>query len=157
MAILGIGVDVVHLPRILALLNRRCPDRFASRILSRTEYSQWQALQNSEAQNRVQFLAVRYQAYHRYKYFLNLICLFRRWSVKEASYKALYPVVKATWKEFTYEKISGKPTLRYDPILLTNRHKVGRTHVSVSHDGDYVYSSVLIEGSFCHFVRSLAQ
>jgi holo-[acyl-carrier protein] synthase len=61
MTILGIGVDVVHLPRILALLNRRCPDRFASRILSRTEYSQWQALQNSDAQDRVQFLAVRYQ------------------------------------------------------------------------------------------------
>ena len=61
MAILGIGVDVVHLPRILALLNRRRPDRFASRILSTTEYGQWQALQISDAQDRAQFLAVRYQ------------------------------------------------------------------------------------------------
>ena len=60
----------------------------------------------------------------------------------------MYPIVKASWKEFTYEKISGKPTLRYDPILHVNRDKIGRTHVSVSHDGDYVYSSVLIEGSF---------
>jgi holo-[acyl-carrier protein] synthase len=60
MAILGIGVDVVYLPRILALLNRRRPDRFASRILSTTEYGQWQALQISDAPNRVQFLAVRY-------------------------------------------------------------------------------------------------
>jgi hypothetical protein len=65
----------------------------------------------------------------------------------------MYPVVKASWKEFTYEKNSGKPTLRYDPILHANRHKIGRTHVSVSHDGDYVYSSVLIEGNFCHSVR----
>ena len=61
MAILGIGVDVVHLPRILALLNRRRPDRFASRILSTKEYSQWQALQTSDTQDRVQFLAIRYK------------------------------------------------------------------------------------------------
>lgn len=65
----------------------------------------------------------------------------------------MYPVVKVSWKEFTYEKNSGKPTLRYDPILDVNRHKIGRTHVSVSHDGDYVYSSVLIEGNLCHFVN----
>ena len=65
MAILGIGVDVVHLPRILALLNRRRPDRFASRILSATEYGQWQALQISDARDRAQFLAVRYQTIDR--------------------------------------------------------------------------------------------
>ena len=156
MAILGIGVDVVHVPRILALLNRRRPDRFASRILSTTEYGQWQALQMSDdIQDRVQFLAVRYIKTVGYNNFLILIRLFRRWSVKEASYKAMYPVVKASWKELTYEKISGKPTLRYDPILHANRHKIGRTHVSVSHDGDYVYSSVLIEGSILSFYENL--
>lgn len=64
----------------------------------------------------------------------------------------MYPFVKASWKEFTYEKLSGKPSLRYDPIFDVNRYKIGRTHVSVSHDGDYVYSSVLIEGDLCHFV-----
>ena len=150
MAILGIGVDVVHLPRILALLNRRCPDRFASRILSTAEYGQWQALHISEAQDHVRFLAVRYTSFE--QYFLDLIYLFYRWSVKEASYKAMYPIVKTSWKELTYEKISGKPTLRYDPILDVNRHKIGRTHVSVSHDGDYVYSSVLVEGNLLFFV-----
>lgn len=60
MPILGIGVDVVYLPRILAVLNRRRPDRFASRILSTTEYDQWKAMQISDAQDSVQFLAVRY-------------------------------------------------------------------------------------------------
>jgi holo-[acyl-carrier protein] synthase len=60
MAILGIGVDVVYLPRIVALLNRRRPDRFASRILSTTEYDQWKGLQITDTQDRVQFLAVRY-------------------------------------------------------------------------------------------------
>ena len=72
----------------------------------------------------------------------------------------MYPAVKASWKELTYEKNSGKPTLRYDPILYANRYKIGRTHVSVSHDGDYVYSSVLIEGTlFIFFIlwESLAE
>ena len=63
----------------------------------------------------------------------------------------MYPVIKASWKELIYEKISGKPTLRYDPVLHANRYKIGRTHVSVSHDGDYVYSSVLIEGTLFIF------
>ena len=61
MAILGINIDVVQLPRVLALLNSRRSDVFASRILSTTEYGQWQALQISDAQDRAQFLAVRYQ------------------------------------------------------------------------------------------------
>ena len=82
-------------------------------------------------------------------------CLFHRWSVKEASYKAMYPVVKASWKEFTYENFSKKPSLRYDPILDANRHKIGQIHVSVSHDGDYVYSSVLVEGNILSFFGNL--
>lgn len=66
----------------------------------------------------------------------------------------MYPVVKASWKEFTYEKLSGKPSLRYHPNLDVNRRKIGRIHVSVSHDGEYVYSSVLIEGNVSHLVRN---
>lgn len=54
MTILGIGVDIVHLPRILNLLNR---PRFARRILSNTETSLWDVLPNRK---RAQFLAVRY-------------------------------------------------------------------------------------------------
>ncbi|KAF8165406.1 4'-phosphopantetheinyl transferase [Crassisporium funariophilum] len=109
MTILGIGVDIVHVPRIASLFTRRCPDRFALRILSKQEYVQWESLRNSDLSERVRFIAVR-------------------WSVKEASYKAMYPVVKPTWREFTYQSVTAegrKPTL--------------------THDGEYVYSSVLIE------------
>ncbi|KDR83806.1 hypothetical protein GALMADRAFT_37747, partial [Galerina marginata CBS 339.88] len=127
MTILGIGVDLVHVPRIAALLSRRKPDRFAARILSKEEYAQWQSLGISS--DRIQFLAVR-------------------WCVKEAAYKAMYPAIQLSWKEITYHSTSTlgqKPFIIYHPLAAENTKKVGRTHVSVSHDGEYVYSSVLVE------------
>jgi holo-[acyl-carrier protein] synthase len=44
MAILGIGVDIVHVPRILALIQRRKPENLATRILSKRELADWREL-----------------------------------------------------------------------------------------------------------------
>lgn len=41
--IIGIGVDIVHLPRIAALIARRGSDGLARRILSPTEYNEFTA------------------------------------------------------------------------------------------------------------------
>lgn len=68
--------------------------------------------------------------------------------MKEAAYKAVYPVVKPTWKELTYHGVSPnkKPFLEYLPLDEENAKKIGDAHVSISHDGEYVYSSVLVKG-----------
>jgi len=60
----------------------------------------------------------------------------------------LYPAARPTWKELTYLGLSDgrKPTLTYHPVNAESLKRVGQTHVSVSHDGEYVYSSVLVEG-----------
>jgi len=131
MSILGIGVDLVYSPRIASLLNRRKPGRLASRILSLEEIFHWEALQASDDACRVRFLAVR-------------------WAVKEAAYKAMYPIVVPTWKELTYRGLGEasnvwKPELVYTPVLPEEGKKVGKMHVSVSHDGEYVFTSVLVE------------
>ncbi|KIK06762.1 hypothetical protein K443DRAFT_88550 [Laccaria amethystina LaAM-08-1] len=130
MAILGIGVDLVNIPRITALLSRRDSQRFASRILSPDELALWQSI---PLNRRVQFLAVR-------------------WGVKEAAYKAMFPVVRPTWKDLTYHgaKVADdgqwlKPSLTYRPPA-SSIPVIGRIHVSVSHDADYVYASVLVDG-----------
>lgn len=71
-----------------------------------------------------------------------------RWAVKEAAYKAFYPVVKPTWKEITFRGLQAngaKPVLEYHPLLICEVEKVGKAHVSISHDGDYVFASVLVE------------
>ncbi|KII94790.1 hypothetical protein PLICRDRAFT_47803 [Plicaturopsis crispa FD-325 SS-3] len=127
MGILGHGVDLVHLPRISSILQRRGPAGLAKRILSPEEHVDWEALP-PEPSSSARFLAVR-------------------WGVKEAAYKALYPAVRPTWKELTYHGFRGdsKPTLSYTPFLPEDKAKTGRMHVSVSHDGDYVLASVIVE------------
>jgi hypothetical protein len=64
MSILGIGVDIVCLPRLRALVARRGPDRLASRILSSRERREWdeRAMQSTkwDAERELRFLAVRY-------------------------------------------------------------------------------------------------
>ncbi|KAH9482450.1 Holo-[acyl-carrier-protein] synthase [Psilocybe cubensis] len=129
MTILGIGVDLVHVPRITSILTRNHGDRFAARILSNEELSEWQSLGLVSISHRARFLAVR-------------------WSVKESTYKAMYPITRPSWKEVSYHGLSAqrqKPFVSYHPFRSENKEKIGSIHVSVSHDGDYVYSSVCIE------------
>ncbi|KAJ7700022.1 4'-phosphopantetheinyl transferase [Mycena rosella] len=120
MCILGIGVDVVHVPRIAALL-RRYPQRLASRILTPQESAQSHSLIDPT------FIAVR-------------------WAVKEAAYKALYPHHRPTWKDLTYKGLENgsKPTLLYHPPSDVPVN-LGDIHISVSHDGEYVFASVLVQ------------
>jgi len=58
MTVLGIGVDLVHVPRIAALLARRSPRHFARKVLSQKELQEWDGLQLDAAQ-KTRFLAVR--------------------------------------------------------------------------------------------------
>jgi holo-[acyl-carrier protein] synthase len=133
MPILGIGVDILHLPRLINLLSRRGSKAFATKILNSQELRTFQLLAEQHGEDDIgrvtQFLGVR-------------------WAVKEAAYKALYPI-RPTWKEVTYssfnEATGVKPTLVYRPV-----HDVGpanKVHVSVSHDGDYVYAQVIAEST----------
>ncbi|KAI9001255.1 4'-phosphopantetheinyl transferase [Trametes punicea] len=127
MVILGIGADILHAPRILRLIERRGPINLASRILSEEELCAWQAIPPAHEARRVRFLAVR-------------------WAVKEAAYKAVYPLARPTWKDFTFHSLSDdgirKPTLE----ISAKDHEASWTfHTSISHDGDYVFATVLVE------------
>jgi len=128
MTVLGLGVDIVHVPRIAAILRSGRLARFAARILSKAEYEQWLGLSPLLDDDRARFLSVR-------------------WAVKEAAYKAMAPI-KPTWKELTYYRCPGhKPRLLFHPTLETKSATIGTKHVSVSHDGEYVFASVLVEGT----------
>lgn len=67
--------------------------------------------------------------------------------MKEAVYKAVYPTIKPTWKEFSYRGLQDglKPLLLYHPYVQSEGRKLGDIHVSVSHDGEYIFASVLVE------------
>jgi len=141
MGIIGVGVDIIHVPRIVSLVTRRTPAKLAARILSPSEFSEWETLSPQTTSTStmtakdsnvittgtpewVRFLAVR-------------------WAVKEAAYKALFPNYNPTWKELLVSKEpssdGGKPRLRFE------RFENVRLHVSVSHDGEYAVANVLAE------------
>ncbi|KAL4241312.1 4'-phosphopantetheinyl transferase domain superfamily protein [Abortiporus biennis] len=128
MGILGIGVDIVHLPRILSLVQRRSAEKLAKRILSTQELADWKKISGKPESQQAQFLAVR-------------------WSLKEAAYKALYPAIIPTWKELTFHPLNAsatmKPCLVYNPASGVDCNL--KLHSSVSHDGDYVFTSILAE------------
>ncbi|KAH9978072.1 4'-phosphopantetheinyl transferase superfamily [Lactifluus volemus] len=125
MTILGVGVDVLHLPR---LTRHLVDNRLAKRILSPVELCEYLALPREDFDRRVRFLGVR-------------------WAVKEAVYKAVYPTVKPTWQDFTIQKCASnpKPDLLYHPTDTTLLHRLGQIHTSVSHDGDYTFATVIVE------------
>lgn len=116
---LGVGVDILHLPRLSALLARRkSPSHFAKRILSPSELTPWLHTPST------QYLAVR-------------------WAVKEAAYKAAYPYYSLTWKQLEFLKNKDSPK----PFLHSPSHPNLRFHASISHDADYVVAIVLAQHS----------
>ncbi len=145
MGILGIGVDIAHVPRIIRLMERRTPTKLAHRILSEKELHVWDALPTADEARRARFLAVRYDL-PRFTQTRGTDTRLR-WSVKEAAYKAVYPLARPTWKDFTFHSLSAdglqKPTLEHhtkDPGA-----RLWKIHTSVSHDGEYVFATVLVE------------
>ncbi|KAI0786321.1 hypothetical protein C8Q75DRAFT_267302 [Abortiporus biennis] len=61
MGILGIGVDIVHLPRILSLVQRRSAEKLAKRILSTQELADWKKISGKPESQQAQFLAMEFE------------------------------------------------------------------------------------------------
>jgi len=58
--IVGIGVDLLHLPRLRSLLKRRNPQQLASRILSNEELQEWKEYQvDWNMKQKESYLALR--------------------------------------------------------------------------------------------------
>jgi len=175
MPVLGIGIDILHLPRLYALVHRRgntlaltttkiassggTPDRgqllgqdkLARRILGDDEYKEFLALPTGEEDGDEATHAKRMQY------------LAVRWTAKEAAFKALYPHTKLSWKDVQVLKRQrqdgdglGRPLVVPKPNIILSSAKHSATlaslnaealslHLSVSHDGDYVASVVLAE------------
>jgi holo-[acyl-carrier protein] synthase len=144
---LNIGTDVVHLPRILRLVNR--PDylhRFTRRILHEQEQQDF----------RTRFFPLPPSSGAE-KAGINAIIpdmarwLAGRFAAKEAARKAA-PAGAASlgWKDVIVrvgEADKGRPEIVYlDPLGGggSGEGRVGK--LSISHDGDYVVATVLAAG-----------
>lgn len=172
-SILGIGVDILHTPRVRQLAQRRQP----TSILAKSAYEQLQSRQSSEQKaleklakrilcesewNEYQELSQRHtsESSHLERYIAN------RWCVKEAAYKALYPKYVVSWKDFCVHKhvssndILGqleeqglrtmKPVLSFSDEWRSKHPDISsmpKLHLSLSHDGEYIVANVLAEES----------
>jgi holo-[acyl-carrier protein] synthase len=122
--ILGIGIDVVELPRIRRVWERYGV-RFASKILSPME-------QDLLPRDAVPFLASRF-------------------AVKEAASKALGTGIARGVTFHSMEIVteaSGKPVLQFSggTLELSRTMGIKRLHVSITHGRDIAAAVVILEG-----------
>lgn len=126
MAILGLGIDIVEIARIEGVISRS-GDRLAQRVLSESEWAQYQAHQQP-----VRFLA-------------------KRFAVKEAAAKAFGTGIRngLAFNQFeVYNDALGKPRLRLrdEAERLAARMGVTSVHVTLADERHYACATVIIEG-----------
>jgi holo-[acyl-carrier protein] synthase len=122
--IFGIGTDLVHIPRMEALLQKH-GDKIAERILSESEFVTFQ-----QTSNKASFLAKRFAA-------------------KEAAAKAMGTGFRDGLSlrhiAVTNDK-NGKPELQFfeRAISLTDKLKIGRSMISLSDENEYAIAFVTL-------------
>ncbi|KAF8944439.1 hypothetical protein BGZ47_004214 [Haplosporangium gracile] len=105
MGILGIGIDILHLPRFKQVFSRR-PDRFLTRVLTKAELVDFEKLKTELNGDVKHDRAVRFVGV--------------RWALKEATYKAMTPRHKLTWQDVTMYKDQGTEKLYALTIVLVD-------------------------------------
>ena len=125
MAILGLGSDIVEIARIEGVISRS-GDRLAKRVLSASEWAQYQAHQQP-----VRFLA-------------------KRFAVKEAAAKAFGTGIRGglAFNQFeVYNDELGKPGLRFflHAQELAQQLGVAHVHVTLADERHYACATVIIE------------
>ena len=125
--ILGIGIDLIEIPRIENALARH-GERFAQRILNEREYARFKTHAKPAA-----YLAKRFAA-------------------KEAFSKAMGTGIRTpvTWRNIgVINHPSGRPHFDFSPELQTllEQRGVSRTHVSITDEREMAAAYVILEGS----------
>jgi holo-[acyl-carrier protein] synthase len=126
MPIIGIGIDIVHIPRIAQSI-----ERFGDRFLQRIYHPEEIAFSQKRKKN-AEFLAGCF-------------------AVKEALLKALsdFPGRGVSWADiYITHAPTGQPILHYAGKIreLCEEKGVQRSFVSITHDGDLAVAQVVLEG-----------
>jgi holo-[acyl-carrier protein] synthase len=124
--ILGLGIDLVHIPRVEKAVNR-WGEKFLSRVFTSEECSY--CLKHKQP---AQGLALRFAA-------------------KEACSKALGTGMRlgVTWRQMAIaHEPSGKPVMHLSGLALKRATDMGANawHVSLSHEGEYAAAVVIMSG-----------
>lgn len=123
--ILGIGVDLVDVNRIEAIIYR-WQERFLRRVFTDTEIRYC-----NNKKNPAQRFATRFAA-------------------KEAFIKALFPKNQEgiRYRDIEVDQKNNRPVINLYGMMkdAAARMGVARTHVMLSHDGNYGIANIILEG-----------
>ena len=123
--ILGIGVDLVDVSRIESIIYR-WNQRFLKRVFTDIEIRYC-----NNKKNPAQRFATRFAA-------------------KEAFIKALYPKGQEgiNYRDIEIDQMKGRPHINTYGNVKTAIEDMGvtRTHIMLSHDGNYGIANVILEG-----------
>jgi holo-[acyl-carrier protein] synthase len=124
--ILGIGVDLVHIPRIRQAIER-WQERFLDRVFTADEVAYAR-----RRRDPAEHLAARFAA-------------------KEATLKALGTglTMGVRWREMEVRRARGGPptlSLSGRTAAIGTARGVRALHLSLTHDGDYALAQVVAEG-----------
>lgn len=127
--IVGIGTDICDVRRVQASLQRH-GERFARKVLSDTEFAQWQARSARWPQRGVRYVATRFSA-------------------KEAFSKAIGLGMRMpmTWRACEIANLpSGAPVIVLHGALKEWFEAQGyQAHISVTDESDYAASFCVVE------------
>lgn len=123
--ILGIGIDLVNIPRIERLLQN-WEDRFKKRVFSQKEIDNSQRYRRSSERFAANF------------------------AVKEAFFKAIGNGFKGNIRMVDIEVLRdqyGKPYINFHGKAkqVAETARINSVYVSISHDGDYATAVVILE------------
>lgn len=120
MDILGIGMDIVDIKRFKDLIER-WGERFLERLFTTRELKD----------------TARRKGFER--------SLAGTFAAKEAFIKALGGRWGLSWRDMEVVRDRrGRPILNFDTSKMP--FQVGKVHLSISHDGEYVLASCIVEG-----------
>eukprot|EP01112_Ceratiomyxa_fruticulosa_P020439 TRINITY_DN6952_c0_g1_i1.p1 TRINITY_DN6952_c0_g1~~TRINITY_DN6952_c0_g1_i1.p1 ORF type:complete len:157 (-),score=42.59 TRINITY_DN6952_c0_g1_i1:186-656(-) len=151
--IIGLGNDLVHIPRIKQLFLRY-GDRFLRRAFHPTEIRQFGDIYHRTLKNQVNS-----EKSVELKDHSPFVFLSSRWAVKEATYKAFgvkdrrrlpFPSILVEYeKENNNDSVQekGRPVVRLfdEAQALKESMGVDMIFVAISHDGDYALSNIILE------------
>jgi holo-[acyl-carrier protein] synthase len=123
--IVGIGTDIVHIPRIEAILSEN-GGRFIQRILTESEIEAFQ-----QAAKPAEFVAARFAA-------------------KEAAAKALGTGFRSGLSYLHIRVIKDewhRPILMFSEVAqqLADQHKISHVHLTITHEREYALAFVVLE------------
>jgi len=143
--IIGLGVDIVHIPRIEKLFLKYV-DRFLQRAFHSNEIQQFHKLmlngRKSEETSQSGYLTYSPVLQKPFQF------LASRWAIKESTYKALGGTIRLPFPDVHVEQNSfGKPTLittgKAQELLL--QLGVKNSLVSISHDKEFAIANVILQ------------